>query len=328
MARRRRRPNSDNSFFDSGPTFVSGTELQFVSSPPATIPTKTGTFSVPVYVQTLASPNSGNISATTPTPSNGVSLAFAPTPAVTSVSTGRAPAAGPATGGTKLTIKGAGFTAASVVTFTDEFSPFGVPFSGATSLNFTVVSASEITLRTPESNAGIDDVQVCTTTGCSTAVPKRDTFIFFPPGSPQVSSSSPGSGKAKGGTNVTIHGTNLGFVVGVKFGKVSAKKFANVQALLDSGSTRARDGGGAGRQGRNHRLDHAGDTRERQDGQRLHEGREEGDVPVHLLGALRRRGQGDASAPWPLGPRVVDDRGDLEEIDGWSDAVETRDALP
>ena len=230
-------PNSDNSFFGSGPTFVSGTELQFVSSPPATIPTKTGTFSVPVYVQTLASPNSGNISATTPTPSNGVSLAFAPTPAVTSVSTGRAPAAGPATGGTKLTIKGAGFTAASVVTFTDEFSPFGVPFSGATSLNFTVVSASEITLRTPESNAGIDDVQVCTTTGCSTAVPKRDTFIFFPPGSPQVSSSSPGSGKAKGGTNVTIHGTNLGFVVGVKFGKVSAKKFANVQALLDSGST-------------------------------------------------------------------------------------------
>jgi hypothetical protein len=231
-------PNSDNSFFGDGPTFVSGTKLQFVMPPPATMPTRTGTFSVPVYVQTLASPNSGNISSKTPAPSNAASLSFAPNPSVVSVSTGRPPAAGPATGRTKLTIRGAGFTAASVVTFTDEFSPFGAPFSASTSLDFTVVSRSEITLSTPDTNAGVDDVQVCTTTGCSTATPRRDSFTFYPPGNPSVASSSPAAGAAAGGTRVTIRGTNLGFVTGVRFGKVAAKTFQNAPALLDSGSTK------------------------------------------------------------------------------------------
>ena len=232
-------PNSDNSMLANGPSYVSGTQLQFVMPQPSSLPTRTGTFSVPVYVQTLASLNSGNISARSPAPSNAASLSFAAMPVVKSVSAGRSPAAGPATGGTKLTIDGAGFTAAAVVSFTDEFSPFGAPFSAATSLEFRIVSASEITLRTPESNAGVDDVQVCTATGCSVAAPKKDTFTFYPLGNPVVTSSSPSSGPAKGGTRVTIRGKNLGFVRGVHFGKVAAKKFANVQSLLDSGSAEA-----------------------------------------------------------------------------------------
>ena len=229
-------PNENNSDFSNGPSFVSGTELQFVQ-PSVSPPTATWPFSVPIYVQTLASPNSAHVSAPSPTPSNFATLVFAPTPTVSSVSTGRPPAAGLSTGGTSLTIEGSGFTAATVVTFTDEFTPFGIPFSGASTFSFTVVSSTEITLKTPSANAGIDDVQVCTTSGCSTATPKRDTFVYYPPGDPSVASSSPRSGPAKGGTKVTIHGTNLGFVIAVRFGNLEAKKFANVPALLDSGNT-------------------------------------------------------------------------------------------
>lgn len=229
-------PNQYSSFYFNGPVYVSGTELQFVA-PQITSPPTTG-FSLPVFVQTLASPNSGTIAGTT-LPSNEASLTYAPVPKVTAVHAGKGPAAGSVSGGTKLTITGAGFTAASVVTFVDELSPakFGIPFSAATSFNFKVVSSTEITLVTPAANAGVDDVQVCTTTGCSNPNPKADTFVYYPPGRPSVTSSSPLKGSAKGGTKVTIHGVNLGFVVAVKFGSVLDKKFHNAPALLDSGST-------------------------------------------------------------------------------------------
>lgn len=226
--------NQYSSLFFAGPTAISGTEIQF--SAPA-IPATPGQVTLPAYVQTLASPNSANISAATPTPSNGVGVRYAPTPVVTKVSTGTSVAAGPSTGGTTLTITGRSFGAADVVTFTDQFTPFGVPFSSATSLNFRIVSTQKITLTVPGANPGIDNVQVCTPSGCSKADPKVDTFIYYAPYDPAVTKSSPASGSAKGGTSVTITGVNLGFVVGVRFGSVAATKFANAPALLDSGST-------------------------------------------------------------------------------------------
>ena len=87
-------PNLYNSFFSPGISYISATKIQFVMPGPARIPNRRAAFSVPFYIQTLASPNSGNISAPAPAPSNQTRVVFAPTPEVTSVSTGSSPAAG------------------------------------------------------------------------------------------------------------------------------------------------------------------------------------------------------------------------------------------
>ena len=55
----------------------------------------------------------------------------------------------------------------------------------------------------------LDDVRLCTVTGCSTAG-HGDRVLVYPPGRPQVTSLSPDSGPAAGGTLVTIGGRNLG----------------------------------------------------------------------------------------------------------------------
>jgi hypothetical protein len=62
-------------------------------------------------------------------------------------------------------------------------------------------------------------------------------FLLYPPGDPKIDSITPASGPATGGTQVTIKGQNLGCVTGVSFGNVSAVDAANVEALLDCGST-------------------------------------------------------------------------------------------
>ena len=73
-------------------------------------------------------------------------------------------------------------------------------------------------------------------TACSLN-PPADYFYLYPPGNPKVTSVSPASGPAGGGTKVTIRGQNLGCVTGVFFGTVAAEKFSNQQAELDCGST-------------------------------------------------------------------------------------------
>ena len=92
-----------------------------------------------------------------------------------------------------------------------------------------------MTLVTPPDNPGIDAVTVCDVSGCSTAPAHDGIFTYYPVGDPEVSSVTPAHGPA--GTTVTIDGANLGFVAGVFFGTVKASTFANVPAILDSGST-------------------------------------------------------------------------------------------
>ena len=219
-------PPNQYTSFTFNPDYLSGTELQITLPPEQS----TGVLTLPLSIQTLASPNSGNLSSPTP-PSNQLPVSYAPVPTVSAV----APAAGPSTGGSAVTLTGTGFTTADEITFSDAVSPF----SSATLFSFTVAGDTQITLSTPAANPGIDDVAVCTISGCSAPNPPGDIFTFFAPGNPTVTSVSPSSGPAAGGTEVTIRGTNLGFVTGVYFGKKPATTFANVPALLDSGSTTA-----------------------------------------------------------------------------------------
>jgi hypothetical protein len=209
-------------------TYVSGTELRIaVPAEPVT----TTTLRVPLAMQTLGSTN--RLTSTTP-PSNTVDVDYAPGVAVSSVRSGGTIAAGSATGGTHLTIRGSGFEAANRVAFVDEGPE---PASFARDFAITVVNNDEITLTTPGSNPGTDDVQVCDATSCSNRVHGRDTFIYFPPGDPRVAAASPASGPARGGTIVRVSGTNLGYVEAVWFGPKRTGTIVAEPSLLDSGST-------------------------------------------------------------------------------------------
>lgn len=186
---------------------------------------------VPVAVQTLASPNRGDLdSGTAPSPSGSVS--FAPYPTVTGVSAGAGrPVAGPDTGGTHLKVTGTGFGAATSVLIVDETR-------GGTSQGTTrkvSLLGRTLAFSTPRAGIGIDDVLVCTITACSEARPRVDTFTYFAPGDPTLLGSVPGSGPARGGTLVTLHGEQLGFVTAVRFGTRAASSFVNPAGPNDAG---------------------------------------------------------------------------------------------
>ncbi|MGH3160121.1 MAG: IPT/TIG domain-containing protein, partial [Streptosporangiaceae bacterium] len=67
--------------------------------------------------------------------------------------------------------------------------------------------------------------------------PPADYFYLYPPGNPVVTSVTPATGPAAGGTEVTIGGRNLGCVTGVSFGPVPATTFSNPKTLLYCGAT-------------------------------------------------------------------------------------------
>jgi hypothetical protein len=213
-------------------TSVSGTADTIVL--PAIAPTKDLTYKR-VSIQTVGSLNLYTGIAATP-PSNQLKINYAPPglpkppppPVVKTVTTANGHSDGPDTGGTVVAITGSGFDKAEIVLFTDTISP--QDFSSATYYDFDVVSNTEILLETVGANAGIDQVQVCSTS-CSTGT---STFTYYPPGDPTVSAITPTTGSA--GTKVNITGANLGFVEDVYFGSVKAKVFANGPALLDSGN--------------------------------------------------------------------------------------------
>jgi Pro-kumamolisin, activation domain/IPT/TIG domain len=134
------------------------------------------------------------------------------------------------TGGAPMQVTGQGFAQA--------VGPieFASGENSTTEYTYTVVNDTSITAVAPGANPGRYDVEVCTETACSHN-PPADYFYLYPPGNPSVTSVSPASGPAAGGTKVTIGGQNLGCVTGVFFGAVAATKFSNPKALLYCGST-------------------------------------------------------------------------------------------
>jgi hypothetical protein len=107
-----------------------------------------------------------------------------------------------------VTITGTGLANASEVDF------------GTTAVtSFSSDTATQITLTSPAHTAGTVDVTVKTAGGTS-ATNANDQFTFI--AAPTVSSVSPSSGPAAGGTPVTITGTDLGGAMTVLFGSTSA----------------------------------------------------------------------------------------------------------
>ena len=184
-----------------------------------------------VSVQTLASANRKSLGSPAP-PSNSGSIVYAPTPTVRAMRGGTGRSAGPTTGGTVLTLSGSGFAAARSVLIVDQV--LGAP-SLAEASTF-VVRGSQLRLTTPAADVGRDDVLVCSATACSTADPSVDTFTYFAPGDPTVASGRRLAGPPSGGTTVILSGSNLGWVIGVRFGRSPAPSFANLPGTDDGGS--------------------------------------------------------------------------------------------
>ena len=107
------------------------------------------------------------------------------------------PDAGPAAGGTPVTLTGTGFTAASTITIGDATGIVGTLSSDGTQLTFT----------TPGGTAG--DVPVTVTNGTGTSAPLTFTYQAAPVVAPTLTSLTPAEGPAGGGTPVTIAGTGF-----------------------------------------------------------------------------------------------------------------------
>lgn len=137
------------------------------------------------------------------------------------------------TGGAPLTIGGVGFSQAIAPVVFEETST-GTDL--ATQYNYDVVSDTEVTTESVAQNPDLVDVFLCSTTGCAIN-PPADELLVYPPGNPVVTSVTPSSGPASGGTPVVISGQNLGCAISVSFGSVVAENFANEPALLDCGTT-------------------------------------------------------------------------------------------
>jgi Pro-kumamolisin, activation domain/Subtilase family/Abnormal spindle-like microcephaly-assoc'd, ASPM-SPD-2-Hydin/IPT/TIG domain len=236
-------PTADASI-DTEDTFYSGTQVDVVT--PATADFNAGkpaadAESVPVAADTMA--NASSVGST------GQNVVYAGIPTVTSVSTGKTGTfldvplpVSPTTGGSPLTINGSGLSDASVVEFND-INQAPPPFSQSTDYDYTATSDTQITTTTPSSNPAIDDVQVCTVSGCSAASSQAkpesiaDLLLFYPPGNPVIKSINVSTGPAAGGRLVTIRGENLGCTSSIKFGNATALNIQPTAALLDCGAT-------------------------------------------------------------------------------------------
>ena len=176
---------------DFGTTAATGVSCSTTTSCTATSPAGSGTVDVTVTV-------GGHTSAT----SSADEFTYDTTPTVTQVS----PKGGKASGGTVVTVTGTGFLSAT-----------GVKFGATAGTGMTVSSDTSLTIDSPSGTVtGTPvDIEVTNTTGTSSAV-TADHFTYDT--TPTVTMVSPSSGRASGGTVVTVTGTGFGSATGVKFG--------------------------------------------------------------------------------------------------------------
>jgi hypothetical protein len=213
-------PSSDAASQDLSFSYLTGTEVQILA-PEAFLNSlgnpSVDTHTMPFSVQTL-----GGLS-------NTENVTYAGVPTVSAVSI----TAAPDSGGTPFTIDGAGFDGqVQSVQFWDFFTDFSI----GTQFTVNVTSDTQLSTQTVAQNPADVDAEVCTVTGCSFN-PSVDQILLYPLGNPVVTSSSPSTGPAHGGTKVVILGQNLGCVTGVSFGSTEVSLASNAEALLDCGSS-------------------------------------------------------------------------------------------
>jgi len=131
------------------------------------------------------------------------SLAQNPPPSLISVN----PALGPVSGGTSVLVSGANFMSGATLVF-----------GSVPATNVVVVDNGTITATTPTNPAGLVSVSVTNPDSQSATLPNG--FTYDPP--PSLTSVSPGSGPAGGGTAVTVLGANFSNAATLTFGGVPA----------------------------------------------------------------------------------------------------------
>jgi hypothetical protein len=148
-------------------------------------------------------------------------------PTVTAIS----PTSGTTAGGTAVTITGTGFLAGATVTL-----------GGTAATNVNVVSGTSITATTPAHTAGAVSVVVTNSGGQSGSLNNGYTYTSSNP-APTVSTISPVTGPAAGGTAVTITGTGFLSGAGVTLGGTAATNVVVVSATSITAKTPAHAGG-------------------------------------------------------------------------------------
>jgi hypothetical protein len=131
-----------------------------------------------------------------------------PAPSISSISG----AAGPASGGTRVTIKGANFTKVT-----------GVYFGDRRSTRLRLLSSHELVVVTPAGRQA-QFVTVDTLRGGPSRQTGRAVFSYL--SVPGIKGLNPGTGPASGGTRVLITGSGFGFVKAVYFGKTVVRAAA------------------------------------------------------------------------------------------------------
>ncbi len=147
---------------------------------------------------------------------------YAAQPTVTAV----APATGPVTGGTTITVTGTNFlTGATTVTV-----------GGVAATSVVVSSATSLTAKTPASSTAVaKDVVVATAGGSAT---KAGGFTYY--GVPTLSAVTPNAGPVGGGTLITLTGTNFASgVTTVTVGGVAATEVTVISATTLTARTPA-----------------------------------------------------------------------------------------
>ncbi len=207
-------PQLESSIDLVSPAYLSGTEIQIEAPglPGFEEQPSQGPETVPLTVRTAAGT------------STALSVAYAGVPRLTSVTTPGNPArlnglSGAAdTGGTPVVLKGKGLAGQI------EYVRFGVleAFSEGTQYSLTEEGDTRLSAETVSQDPSLVGVEACTVSGCSAPASGAELYLY-PPGQPTVEELSPPSGKAAGGTKVTIRGRNLACPLEVSFGKKQAK---------------------------------------------------------------------------------------------------------
>jgi len=202
-----------------GMSFTVGSGSLTVTAPP------NGNIAPPGYYMLFLLNSSGVPSIAT---SVLLSSSATPAPIVNSV----LPTSGTTAGGTSVTISGTGFQSGATVSF-----------GGTLATNVNVVSGTSITAITAAKTAGAVDVIV---TNSDTQNGRLSNgFTYTAPGNPKptVSSISPSSGPASGGTSISITGS--GFLTGatVSLGGTAAANVSVLSGALITAKTATHNAG-------------------------------------------------------------------------------------
>ena len=203
----------------TGTGFSGATEVDFGTTPASF--TVIADTSITATTPAVSSAGTVDVTVTSPGGTSAASgvdqFTYVPVPTVTSLS----PDNGPVSGGTSVTITGAGFTDVTSVAFGETFA------------GFTVNGDSSITATAPAAEAPDTEDVTVTSIGGTSATGSGSIFTYTPAVTgftPTVTRVAPRFGKPGGGTAVTITGTNFTGAGEVDFGDTPAAAFTVVSS--------------------------------------------------------------------------------------------------